>query len=186
MKLLRIIGLALGALVAAWAIATLMSLVAAQEQARVDRDAIYDALAEERADSEALRAQVRALGEEPVVEDATPEIRYIPVPGPRGRDGKDGEDGRDGADGESITGPRGPAGRDGESITGPPGERGRDGATGAQGPAGPAGASGADGRGIESVGCESAIPFTLTFTYTDGAAATVECGPTISPPEPAE
>jgi hypothetical protein len=113
-----------------------------------------------RVNTEALRAQIVALGEEPVV-GPTPD----PVVGERGpagtngrdgRDGADGEDGEDGADGEDgiagalgpvgATGPAGPAGPQGEAgPAGPQGATGETGPAGAAGPQGPAGATGATG-----------------------------------------
>ena len=97
------------------------------------------------------------------------------VPGPQGEagdDGTDGETGQQGAKGEpGARGPQGERGQRGEQ-----GPQGEPGAPGAVGPAGPAGTPGTPGRGISSISCDSATPFTLTITFTDGTAAEVACG----------
>lgn len=115
----------------------------------------------------ALRAQVIAAGEDPVVDSGTI-AEALPGPrgpegiqGPRGPRGPRGEDGKDGADGEP--GPPGTSGEDGadgpEGEPGEPGPPGEDGAPGAQGPEGPqgpqgekgeTGSPGEDGQDVES------------------------------------
>jgi|GEM_PF-3957966 len=129
----------------------------------------YTASAADRADLrqkvEILTKQVEGLGETPIVtpeQPLPPELRYVPVPGPRGLPGLPG---RDGADGESITGEPGAAG-----------------ATGAQGPAGPkgdtgpAGPAGADAPRISDVSCDGT---TGVFTLSDGSEYRVKgmCAP---------
>lgn len=93
--------------------------------------------------------------------------------GGRGDDGPVGASGEDGQDG--TPGERGPQGEKGE-----PGRDGLDGASGPQGEQGeqgPAGQPGATGRGITAIACDSATPFALTVTYSDGTTETYECGP---------
>jgi len=87
--------------------------------------------------------------------------------GPAGPPGSPGIDGKDGAAGEpgatGAEGPMGPAGPAGEA--------------GPLGPQGPKGDDGEPGRGIASLSCDSATPFTLTVTYSDGTSETYICGP---------
>lgn len=101
-----------------------------------------------------------------------------------------GEDGSNGAQGPK--GDTGPAGKDatpdmvatavdrycsarGECL-GPQGVPGDPGSAGPAGPKGDPGDPGTPGRGIASIACDSATPFTLTVTYSDGTTATYECG----------
>lgn len=93
-----------------------------------------------------LEAQVRAEGEQPVVEAEDLPEPTVSVPGPQGLPGTAGDDGEAGP-----TGPVGPGG-----VTGPRGPRGATGAqgpTGPQGPAGPRGTAGDDGaNGADGTG----------------------------------
>jgi len=105
------------------------------------------ATAQANAKVDALATQVRALGETPVVTaPVSPQLRYVPVPGPRG-----------------------PRGFDGVSITGPQGGVGAAGTNGTDGANGADGKDGADGRGIASATCGDDGRWTIT--YTDGATA---------------
>lgn len=118
------------------------------------------------------------------------------VPGPRGRTGPAGKAGEPGLPGP--TGPVGPRGENGPSgAQGPEGPRGDTGAAGPAGPAGPkgdtgdrgpvgpagpagpagdVGPQGPSGVGVAGIACDTATPFTLTVTYTDGTTATYSCG----------
>jgi hypothetical protein len=127
--------------------------------------------ADQAAAVEALRAQLLALGEEPVVGPVETiageqgERGDRGPRGPRGRDGADGEDGLNGADG--IDGAPGPAGEAGATgATGPQGETGATGPAGPQGPAGPACPEG----------------FTLTVIDQGPLAGWIACAP-IQPEE---
>lgn len=144
-------------------------------------DAVLDRIPQPEDGSDGDRGRRGPAG--PAGADAEPpttaEIRALVVavynanpPAP----GADGDDGATGPKGDTgAPGPRGETGPRGE-----PGPQGPTGETGPQGPAGPqgdAGAPGAPGRGIASIACDSATPFTLTVTYDDGTTATYECGP---------
>lgn len=86
-------------------------------------------------------------------------IKYVPVPGPPGRNGVDGHDGAPG-----LAGLNGAAGRDGSNgADGQPGANGNDGAPGPTGEPGPPGPPGPPGR--------DAVP-------------TTDPGPTTTPVEP--
>lgn len=102
--------------------------------------------------------------------------------GPAGTDGEDGAPGEPGPAGpvgpKGDTGDRGPAGE-----PGPRGEVGPPGPAGEPGPAGPQGDPGAPGRGVDSIACDSATPFTLTITYSDGTTAVLTCGGPGAPVE---
>jgi hypothetical protein len=104
------------------------------------------------------------------------------LPGPTGPIGPAGDDGSTG-----LTGPKGDRGEPGapgpKGDTGPAGEPGPRGEPGPQGDIGPAGPSGPTGVGIAGVACDTATPFTLTVTYTDGTTATYSCGGPTSPLE---
>lgn len=117
-------------------------LATAEHAARENRTRLDD----QQLTSKVLADQLRALGEEPVIEpaDPPPSIRAIPIPGRpgapgrngvNGKPGRDGKPGQDGADGTNGTpgnaGPKGDAG-----SAGPQGD------PGPQGPAGPAGPPG--------------------------------------------
>lgn len=140
--------------------------------------------------AEALRDQVAALGEEPVVEplpqtddaqEPAPGVPGVPgatgprgpagedgadstVPGPPGKDGAPGEPGKPGADGETVVGP---AGAPGESVVGPKGD------PGAQGE------KGDPGRGISSATCDQTSG-RWVLTWTDGT--TTDAGACIHMP----
>jgi hypothetical protein len=100
------------------------------------------------------------------------------LPGPSGRPGSDStEPGPPGSD-STIPGPAGTPGAD-STVPGPTGP------TGPGGPPGERGEPGADGRGVTSVECDSALPMTFTFTYSDGTTSTATCGgPAATPQEP--
>lgn len=184
----RVLAAAALVLVVAWIVHQVGNLTTEAQAGRNERAAVRAELEQTQADSQALAEQVRSLGEEPVVEpdpdgaDKPLQERFVPVPGPRGRDGDAGRPGRDGAPGESITGPAGPAGKDGASVTGPAGADGAPGKDGEQGPAGPAGPAGKDGRdgtegqpgkdgrSITSVSCPEQD---WVITYSDGTTDTV-------------
>jgi hypothetical protein len=102
----------------------------------------------------------------------------------RGASGSPGADGQDGAQGEP--GADGQPGPQGERGPGPTDEQiaaavasycaeGR--CQGPPGPQGERGPAGEPGRGIASLTCDSATPFTLTLTYSDGTSETYTCGP---------
>ena len=120
------------------------------------------------------------------------------VPGPPGPPGPPGEDstvpgppGPEGAD-STVPGPPGQDGEDGQdsAVPGPPGPTGAPGADstvpGPPGPAGADGEPGADGRGIESLMCDDAGRWQVT--YTDGTTADAgACRVDIIPdPEPVD
>ncbi len=185
-------------LVLGWLIAQVATLAASSRTDDVERAALRADVEQSRAESQALAEQVRALGEEPVVEPdhtATPlQERFVPVPGPRGRDGVDGPRGPAGAPG--ADGKDGPAGADGEpgapgaagvaGEDGSDGQPGVDGKDGAAGPAGPPGESGATGpagepgRSITTVTCPDGD---WIITYSDGTSDTVT-GPCRLLPSP--
>lgn len=118
-------------------------LATAEHAARENRTRLDD----QQLTSTVLAQQLRALGEEPVIEPADPpSIRTIPLPGRPGADGRDGTNGRPGRDGKSgQPGQAGPTGATGEAgakgdqgPAGPQGDRGPEGPTGPQGPPGTA------------------------------------------------
>lgn len=108
------------------------------------------------------------------------------LPGSQGTAGRQGAAGEQGLPGEpGDAGPAGPPGAAGvQGDQGPPGEAGPvgpQGETGAQGPQGqqgPQGPPGPQGVGIASILCESAAPFTFTFTvaFTNGETQQFTCG----------
>lgn len=198
--------LLLGAAIA-YGIAELVSVQDDIEDSRRDRADLRSELAGQHEISTALAEQVRALGEEPVVEPSDPPTTApilqgergpigprgpAGLPGLPGVDGTDGEPGAVGADGEpGAVGESGATGAQGEpgasGAQGPAGATGPQGEPGAQGPVGPAGA---DGRGIASVTC-AGLPggATWTFTYTDGTTQSVACAtpePSTDPTAPSE
>lgn len=132
---------------------------------------VYASESEQRAaDMRRLADQVRALGQQPVVEPPAPVPAGLPgapgAEGPRGPSGPPGVPGAPGSTGpagppgtegdagatgpEGPMGPAGPMGPQGES--GPAGPQGEQGATGPEGPAGPVGPAGpacSDGYALE-------------------------------------
>jgi hypothetical protein len=97
------------------------------------------------------------------------------LPGPTGPVGPAGDDGNVGPAGpKGDRGEQGPPGPKGD--TGPAGEPGPRGEPGTQGDPGPIGPAGPAGVGIAGLACDTAAPFTLTVTYTDGTTATYSCG----------
>ena len=180
------------------------SIRAELDDTRTELSATRADLDDQFAASTALTEQVESLGEEPVVNPASPPRTStgIPIPGVRGPapsfstvlravmqvcdgdacDGDPGQDGSDGSDGESITGPQG---QPGESITGATGATVAKGDS-VTGPAGKDGANGKDGRGISALDCTGTLtPITLTLTYTDGTTSSITCQPGAVEPEPA-
>lgn len=152
--------------------------VSAEQSAERDRRVALELdLAQQKAKTQALAEQIRALGEKPVVSPGSPP-EVITIPGITGPAGVPGADGRDGARGpRGFTGIDGPAGPRG--ATGAPGVNGIDGASGAsgasgepgpagpegpQGPPGPAGEPGKDGA--------DAYPFTFVFTVETSPVTT--------------
>lgn len=126
--------------------------------------------------AEALREQIAASGDQPVVEPLPPAPAdgVEPIPGPPGKDstipgppGKDstvpGPPGRDGKDGEDSTVP-GPPGQD-STVPGPAGKDGKDGKDSTV--PGPPGNDGKDGRGIASAVCDQTTAH-WSITWTDG------------------
>lgn len=127
------------------------------EAERDRREAVEDRLDEAQAASDALAEQLRALGEDPIVEpEDIPEAdEVIVIPGPPGRNGRDGIDGKDGAAGKP--GRDGTDGRDG--ADGQVGGRGPScveelGLEACQGPKGEPGQPGADGADGQDARCE--------------------------------
>lgn len=105
------------------------------------RVALEAALVEQQQTSQALAAQVRQLGERPVVSPGeAPEV--VTIPGLTGPQGATGPAGARGARG--LSGKRGPRGFTG--LDGPVGATGATGPQGATGPAGPQGPPGAQGE----------------------------------------
>lgn len=175
----RITGLALLAAVLGFG----FYLAAANASARTDRaelisqlDEAQDRLDEERAKVDALIEQVRAAGEEPVVDatDARPGERG--EPGERGPAGEPGRaptseevlvavnaycasiGGCRGADGTNGTnGTNGQPGAPGESIVGPQGPAG---------PAGPQGIPGMNGISVTGVSCVLRDDLSTAFRFT--------------------
>jgi hypothetical protein len=97
------------------------------------------------------------------------------LPGPTGPIGPAGDDGSVGPAGpKGDRGEQGPPGPKGD--VGPAGEPGPRGDPGAQGDVGPAGPAGPAGLGIAGIDCDTAAPFTLVVTYSDGTTATYSCG----------
>jgi hypothetical protein len=131
---------------------------------------------------EALRAQVTALGGEPVV--GPPGSQGQPgepgsigpqgvqgpqgVEGPQGPAGPPGPDGSPGAGGTVGTvGPQGGTGPQGaQGPAGDPGPAGAQGPAGDPGPAGPVGPAGPAGPAPDTVYCLQADPASLVFTCT--------------------
>jgi hypothetical protein len=146
--------------------------VGAQQSAeRARRVALELDLAEQKAKTQALAEQIRALGEKPVVSPGSPpEVITIPgITGPRGAPGADGRDGARGPRGftglDGPAGPSGAAGTDGApGADGVDGEPGAVGQAGPEGPQGPAGEPGKDGA--------SAYPFTFVFTVETSPVTT--------------
>lgn len=125
------------------------------------RSAVIEELVLEQ---EALRQQVRSLGEEPVVDG--PE----PLPGPQGERGRPGPSGPAGP-----AGAQGPPGPPGASVTGPAGPPGPEGEPGPPGPPGPAGEPGPPGpQGEQGPPGEDAPS---TFTCTPDGGGTFTCVP---------
>lgn len=136
------------------------SLEEQDRQSRSDRAQLRDDVEADRLALEALREQIRQLGEEPVVEpeDVPDDARVVVAPGPkgdrgascieelgfnrcRGDEGKGGSDGADGDPGsDGINGQDGAPGAPGapgaKGETGPKGDKGD---PGERGPAGPPG-----------------------------------------------
>lgn len=121
---------------------------------RADRDSLRESLTEQeqataaqQKNAKRLAAQLRRLGERPVVDPGTIVIPDGFLSGLKGADGADGlpgkdgppgEDGTDGADGaDGVDGVNGVNGADG--ADGQDGQDGKDGETGPPGPPGPAG-----------------------------------------------
>jgi hypothetical protein len=144
---------------------------AEQSAERGRRVALEVDLTQQKAKTQALAEQIRALGEKPVVSPGSPP-EVITIPGITGPQGVPGPDGRDGA-----RGPRGFTGLDGPA--GPPGAPGADGAPGAPGaagepgPVGPAGPEGPQGpAGEPGKDGADAWPFTFVFTVETTPATT--------------
>jgi hypothetical protein len=197
--------LVLPSIIFGWRLHSQTEFIAADQAADAQRDADYQELFE--ACAEASDCEIGDVPSPQEVEAAAPDPGTVPVAGatgpqgPRGEAGDDGEPGADGAPG--VAGPIGPigppgpngevgsAGSDGapgaagESVVGPQGDPG---APGAQGPAGEPGAqgpAGVDGRGIQSLVCDDAGRWQVTFTDgTTADAGRCRVGPIVTPPDP--
>lgn len=119
-------------------------LATAEHAARENRTRLDD----QQVTSKVLADQLRALGEEPVIEpaDPPPSVQTIPIPGRPGTPGRDGVNGKPGRDGKAgqdgsdgTPGTPGNAGPKGDTgAAGPQGDRGQEGPVGPQGPPGTA------------------------------------------------
>jgi hypothetical protein len=145
------------------------------------------------ANNDALRAQVKSLGETPV---APPAATVTSSPPTDGRDGRDGQDARPATPSELLAqvyaycatvSCDGQPGRDGVTVTGQPGTAGVNGADGAPGASGvkgdpgAAGPSGTPGEPPSSWTYTDALGIQNTCTRTDPFDATVPtytCAPT--------
>lgn len=174
-------------------------LAAANAQSRTERSDLLSQLDEERSKVDALYEQLRALGEDPVVDPGAGESKPG-AQGPVGPQGVPGDDGRPPSSGEvlaavqaycaSIGGCVGPQGSPGNpGATGPigsPGVNGTDGAQGEPGPAGPQGPQGEPGvpgmNGLSVIDVTCVAPDDLStafrFTFSDGTWVDV-AGPCV-------
>ena len=166
-------------------------LAAVNAGARAERVELITQLDEERAKVDALYEQLRALGEDPVVEPGKSTPGAEGPQGPAGPQGAPGDDGRPPTAGEvlaavnaycaSIGGCVGPAGAPGtagakgdpgESVVGPQGPAGPAGPQGPAGPAGPRGDEGipgANGVSVTGVSCmlRDDLSSAFRFTFSD-------------------
>lgn len=180
----RYLATILAVMAGAWLVLQVLTLTDRSSVSRAEREQLFslvDSQAAQIEDEQAARSllaeQVESLGEEPVVpaEPSTAEplpqqLRYVPIPGPRGLRGLAGDDG-----GRGATGVQG--------ATGATGEQGPKGDTGDRGPAGADGSAGPPGRGIAS-GPTCNDDGTWTTTYTDGTSDTQPgpCRVSLIPP----
>lgn len=174
-------------LIGAWALSTLLQVVANQQESRSDRRDLQEQvkdLAEDRDDlyasiKEVNRRCKRARNCKPVKIEPGPqgeegaqgpqgprgERGATGPPGPRGLPGEDGQNGSPGGPGNS-----GPPGSDGnrgpQGERGPSGERGQQGERGEQGPPGPRGEPGPSGLvSVTTSGCGGPIITSVDADY---------------------
>lgn len=155
----------------------------ARKQAVAEADRRGSAVSKLAGDVNALRAQVRSLGQSPVAPDPSAEVSNlkdrtavpVPIPGPQGEQGVPGSPG--------ASGPPGPPGSPGPRSTvpgasGAQGSPGSDstvpGPQGVQGVPGVAGQDGKDGKDGTN-GAPGQPP--AGWTYTDPAGQTYTCVP---------
>lgn len=187
------VGLSAIALVV-YLLVTVLSMTHADERDSSDRADLRVEVTEQQKRADLLAQQVRSLGETPIVQPSTPAVkgepksRYVPVPGPAGKDGANGLPGKSlpglpGAPGQSVVGPPGATGKDGATgPAGPTGSAGKDGKDGGPGADGAPGSNGADGRGVTSLACSGAVaPITFTVTFSDGSSQDFSCGSAVEP-----
>lgn len=136
--------------------------------------------------NDALRDQVKSLGQTPVAPpagDVTNNAPLVGAPGPQGLRGEIGPVGPVGPMGEmGLPGQVGPPGVAGANGIGEPGPTGPQGESGVAGPAGASGAPGADGQPPYAWTQPGLVPgSTVTCTRTDPfdpMAPTYTCAPT--------
>lgn len=158
-------------------------------QSRADRAKLFDEVESDKVAIEALREQLKQLGEKPVVEpDDVPDgSRIVVVPGPRGLSciedvgltacrGPSGQPGKPGADGsDGVDGTDGLNGQDGApGAKGDPGPKGEKGDPGERGPAGADGAPGTARPG--SYACPSG-QYLDGFTIGADGTVSLSCQP---------
>lgn len=194
------VGMSVVALVV-YLLVTVLSMTHDDERDSSDRADLRVEVTEQQKRADLLDQQIRALGETPIVQPSKPAVkgepksRYVPLPGPAGRDGADGLPGSDGkslpglpgAPGQSVVGPPGDTGPTGPTgPAGPSGSAGKDGKDGSPGADGSPGSNGQDGRGITSLACSGATaPITFTVTFSDGSSQEFSCGSFVEP-DPSE